>query len=170
LGLDISSALVAYAQVVGAVGGTCGVILAILKFREYSTQRPKAIASHLAPKLRELRKVLSDARTGDDLQEKTNQALDHWRREFEFKGHLRDLRTVGAWDLVSEMGMLRILFPKTIDNKSIVPRLFWSYMSGETPEEFTDSAIDPSKSRIWRSIVDSAIAEIDEVLEKAEGA
>jgi hypothetical protein len=170
LGPDVSSAFVAYSELVGAVGGTCGVILAILKLREYSTRRPKAIASNLAPKLRELRRILSDAWTKDKLQQKTNEAVEYWRREFELKGHVDDLGRIGSRDLADEMGMLCILFPKTIDGTSIQPRLFWSYLSGETPKEFTDSATDPSKSRVWRSIVGSTIAEIDKVLEKAEGA
>lgn len=67
-------------------------------------------------------------------------------------------KTSPNWPIYNERN--RYCHPETIDGTSIGPHLFWSYLSGETPKELVDGITAPSKSRVWRSVVDSTIKEI----------
>ena len=168
---DIVSILSTAALTVGAVGGALGIILTILKIKEYWLGRPKIIATHLAPKLREVRRMLLEV-AGNLSALKAQEAFEYWRREFVLTGHLNDLTRIGpdGTRVMNDMDFIGLVFKHPPDKMAVQMRATLSYLSGEDPKAFSAGITDPSKSKVWQDFVSDAIAGIDGLLKKAEGA
>lgn len=167
---DIVSILSTAAPTIGAIGGALGIILTILKIKEYWAGRPKTIATHLAPKLRELRRMLLEV-TGNLSALKAQEAFEYWRQEFVLRGHLNDLTRMGSdgTRIMNDMDFIGLVFKHPPDQMAVQMRALLSYLSGEDPKTFAAGITDPSKTKVWQDFVRDAIAGIDGLLEKAEG-
>lgn len=142
--MGLSSALSFYAQIAGAIGGTLGIALTIVKIREHFAARPRAIVRNLAPKLRELRMKLD--------QHKLTEFKDYYEKNFASGGYDRDLRRVAP---------TLVLMMESLKSGEIAPLVG----SGSAPaewKEFLDNVL-----RGYAVLM--TIREIDRVLEEAEG-
>jgi len=166
------SVLSTIALAIGAVGGTLGIILTALKIREHYRNKPKNIATHLAPKLRELRRVLLQS-LGEPSRENMKGALAYWGKEFFMRGHEDDLRRIQPWDhgceIISHVNMIRFMLTEPPDETARKVREMCYYNSKD--KSFLESPLDPTKikNHLQRHLYD-AVQAIDRVLELAEGA
>jgi hypothetical protein len=109
------------------------------------------------------------------LEAKVDEALEYWRREFVLKGHRNDLlrMMIENNQIVVNMGLLNFLFTKPPDEADLFLRTVSIAALrphfGMDPETFAQDLSDASKSQIWREVAGLVVAQIDNVLPKAEG-
>lgn len=142
---DLSWIFSFYAEIVGAIGGTLAIALAVLKIREYRAARPKTITKNLAPRLRELRRMLDEYKIAD--------FTSYYREQFVSKGYERDLQRIAP--------TLALLLQSLASSKS-TPFV----QPGSAPKEWGDFIYNLER----RYLVLTSVGEIDRVLERAEGA